>query len=149
MHEDKNSQFLHLGPERIVLRRERYFAAGMTGDADAFESELFDCFLQLFRGHFRMLQSDGCETGETIGMRRAPLGKLLILNIDDAASEVPVCPVPPSALMAQHLNIDSGLIKDPQAFRTEHQRTRLLPTPRTDVIGDESGERRVLDDIQF
>ena len=30
MDEDKNSQFLHLGPERIVLRRERYFAAGKS-----------------------------------------------------------------------------------------------------------------------
>src|SRR5437867_12044394 len=149
MHEDKNSQFLHLGPERIVLRRERYFAAGMTGDADAFESELFDRFLQLFRGHFRMLQRDGRETSETIGMRRTPLGELLILNIDDAPSEAPVCSVPPPALMAQHLNIDSRIINDPQAFRTEHQRTRLLPATRTDVIGHESGERRVLDDIQF
>src|SRR2546422_11013025 len=131
MHKHKDAEFLHLGPERIVLRRERYFAAGMTGDADAFESELFDRFLQLFRGHFRMLPRDGRETSETIGMRPTPLGELLILNIDDAPSEGPVCSVPPPALMAPHLNIDSRPINDPQALRTEHHSTRPLPATRT------------------
>ena len=51
--------------------------------------------------------------------------------------------------MTQYLNIDSGFIEDPQAFRTEYQRTRLLPTPGTDVIRDESRQRRVFNDIQL
>src|SRR5262249_26879363 len=49
MHEDQNSQFLHFCPERIVFRRKRYFASGVTGDTDALQTELFDSFFQLFR----------------------------------------------------------------------------------------------------
>src|SRR5881397_1621720 len=87
------------------------------GDTDASQSELFDSFFQLFRGHFGMLQSDRRQARKPIGMRRAPFGELLILNVNDPSCEIPVCPIPPAPLMTQHLDINARLVEDPQAFR--------------------------------
>src|SRR5213594_2233245 len=119
MHEDQDSQFLHFCPERIVFGRKGYFACGVTGDTDALQSELFDSFFQLFRRHLGMLQSDRCQTRKPIRMRRAPFGELLVLNVNDPPCEIPVCSIPPAALMTQHLDINARLVENPQAFRAQ------------------------------
>src|SRR5262245_17369992 len=58
MNKTKDAQFLHFGPERIVLCRRRHLTACMTGDADATQPEFFDCLIELLRRHLRMLQRD-------------------------------------------------------------------------------------------
>src|SRR5215467_3379579 len=62
MHENQNTEFLNLGPERIVFGRGWHFAACMPGDPDAPQSQFSDGFIQLIRCHLGMLQGNGCQT---------------------------------------------------------------------------------------
>src|SRR5215475_942033 len=120
MHEHQNSKFLHLCPERIVFRSRRHFSSGVTCDSDTPKTQLPDGFVQLLRGHLRMLQRNRSQAGKPVRMRLTPGGKLFVLDGDDPARQLTIGFVPPCTLMAQNLYIDTQLIENLEPLRTEH-----------------------------
>src|SRR5215510_415765 len=73
-------------------------------------------------------------------MRGAPGCEPLVLDFDDLARQVAVRFVPPTALVTEHLNVDSLLIHELQTRWTENKRA---------IVANEAREIRILDDLQF
>src|SRR5215471_14891298 len=73
-------------------------------------------------------------------MRTAPGGEPFVLHVDDLAGQVTVSFVPPAPLVTEYLNIDSLLIYELQARRTQDQRAISINEPC---------EVRVFHDVQF
>src|SRR6266850_6327369 len=124
MHEYHHSKLLDLGPERIVFRRRRYLASGVTRDSDTPQSQFLYRRIQLLGGQIGMLQGDRRQTDKPVGMSRTPLRELLILDVDNPAGEVAVWVIPPASLMRQNLNIDTGFIQHAQTLGSEDQRAQ-------------------------
>src|SRR5207247_4086104 len=114
----------------IVLGRRWHLSSGLARYSYASHPQLLDGFIQLFGGHLRMLQGNRCQSNEPIRMRIAPGGEPFILHLDDLPGQVRVCFIPPTALMAEHLNIDSLLAHELQARGTENERAIAAAIPR-------------------
>src|SRR5262245_57402982 len=110
----------------------------MPCDSDSAQPQLLYRFIQLFGSHLGMLQCNRCQSGKPVGMSIAPGSETFVLHFDNVASQIAVGLVPPPALMAKHLNVDSQLIQDLQTPGTQHQRS---------VLVDVSCEVRTLDDL--
>src|SRR5882724_8320997 len=80
MNEDQHPELLGLGPERVELRVGQLFAVDAAADSGAAQTVLLDPVLQLLGGEVRMLQRHRGERDEAIGVRRAGLGELLVLD---------------------------------------------------------------------
>ncbi len=79
---------------------------------------------------------------EAIRVGRAPLRQLLVLNGDDSPRQLAIRAVPPSALVAQDLDVDAPFIQRAKASRTEHEGS-------VQVVADVAGQVRVADDVQL
>src|SRR5262245_6912751 len=141
MHEDSNAEFLDFRPEWIELRRRRHFAGNMTGDSNAAQAQRLDSFLQLLHGKIGMLQRNGGQSHKAIWMSSAGCRQFLILDLDEPLSEIAVGPVPPGALVAEHLHVNSTLVQVAQ--------TRVVNDQRSRLVGNVTREVRVLDEIEF
>src|SRR5262249_25761 len=73
-------------------------------------------------------------------MSITPGRELLVLHLDDLPSQIAVSVIPPTALMAEHLNVNSLLVHELQPRRAQNQRT---------IVVNEPGEVRVFNDVQF
>ena len=75
-------------------------------------------------------------------MRLTPRRQMFVLSFDNLASQITIGFVPPAALMAEHLNVDSELIENLQPPRSQDQRA-------IQISRDVSREIGVLDDVEF
>src|SRR5262245_53133905 len=121
MHEHQYTKLLHFGPKWIVFRRGRHLTSGVTRDSHTTQSQLLYSFIQLLYSHIGMLQRHGRQSDEPVGMSIAPGCEPLVLYFDKLASQITVCLVPPCALVAEHLNINSLLVQELQPRRPQDQ----------------------------
>ena len=86
MDEDQHAELLGLGPERVKLRVGQLLAVDAAADAGAAQPELLDAVLELLGGEVGILQRDRRERDEAVGLRRAHLRELLVLDLDELAA---------------------------------------------------------------
>ena len=135
MDEDRRFHLVGLGPERIESTGGQIFVVDVRADRAAAQPEFPDAFLQLGRREVGVLQAHGGEPHESIRIRRAALGQLLVLLSYQPASEVPLDGVP-KRIDAEHFDIDAHRIHFPHALRTDRQRAvggRLAPHDFSDA----------------
>src|SRR5437870_12579650 len=90
MDEDRHAELLGLGPERVELWVAELLAVDAAADANAAQPVVLDGFSELLGSKIGVLQRHRGEGDETVGMRGASPSELLVLDLDDGASEVAV-----------------------------------------------------------
>jgi len=75
-----------------------------------------DAFLQLLGGEVRVLQRHRREGDEALRVRRAGLGELLVLDLDDLSRDVAVRRVP-IRIDAERLDVDALLVHRAEPLR--------------------------------
>ena len=73
MHEDQHAELLGLGPEGVELRIAQLLAVDAAADASAAQAVLLHALHELLGGEVGMLERDGGEGHEAVGVRGAEL----------------------------------------------------------------------------
>src|SRR5262245_9791391 len=109
MDEDEHAEGFGLCPERMKLGVRKLVAGYASADRRAAQPKLFHAVLELLHGEIRVLQRHRGKSDEAVGMRSAPLGEFLVIDLDDLGRKVPLRLVP-ERVDAQRLDVYSGFI---------------------------------------
>jgi len=82
----------------------------VAADGGAAQPQPLDGILQLLGRQIGMLQRDRRERDKTIRMRHNPLREPFVLDLHDPAREVAIGLIPPVAIDAQRLNVETLLV---------------------------------------
>ena len=143
--EDQAAELFRLRPHGVKLRVGELEALDAAADRDAAQAELLDALFELLDRQIRVLQRHGGEGDEAIGLGRAQLRQLLVLQLDERLGDVALGLVP-VGIDAERLDVDALPVHGLDALGAHHQlvglhlqshqRHRLRePTMRMDVDG--------------
>jgi hypothetical protein len=93
-------------------------------DGRAAEPVLLHALLELLGGELRMLERDGGEGHEAVGMRSAGLGQRLVLHADELLGHVAVRPVP-EGVDAERFHVDALRVHGAEAIRRRGHQERV------------------------
>src|SRR6266478_3641989 len=106
MNEDERLQMLGPLPEWIKLWSGEFFAVDAAADQATAHVLLLHAPFQLVRCKLGELHRHGSQTYKSFRMARAQFFDCLILDLDDLAGQIPLCPIP-ERIDAHNLHIDS------------------------------------------
>ncbi len=93
MDEHDGAELLRRRPERRELRGSQLALVDSRGDLHALQAQVLHGVTQLRGGKLRVLKRDRSQADETVGMLRAELSDVLVLNAHDVPREILVGPV--------------------------------------------------------
>src|SRR5215813_904483 len=125
MNEDEYAKLLGLGPERVKFWIRQLLAVDASADQCAAQPELADRKVQLLGSEVGVLQSDRGEADKAVGLRRADLGELFVLQANDLCGEIGLGLVPKDRVDAQRLSVDPLLVHCSDPLRGDDERGRL------------------------
>src|SRR5215472_10384109 len=108
--ENHHAELLGFGPKWVEFGIRQLLAVDAAADQRAAQSEVFDGIFELRGGELRVLQGNRRQAGESVRLRCANFGELLVLQLDDLVGEIGFGLGPKDRIEAERLDVDALLI---------------------------------------
>ena len=138
VNEDQGAELLRLRPEWMELRIAQLHALDAAAEAAPAQPVLLHPLLELLGREVGVLQGHRRERDEPVRMRRAELGQLLVLQLDQLRRDVAIRVVP-VRIDAERLDVDALRVHRADAIRDPRlqQELRLhLPSHERHGFGE-------------
>src|SRR6516225_4273958 len=103
--EQHRAEFFGLCPDGMEFRIGKLLARDAAADGGSAQAELLHGVFELLRGEVGILQGERSKGGEALRLRRAQLGELLVLQLDDRRRGVTVLAIP-ERIDGKHFHVD-------------------------------------------